>query len=1059
MNRCLALLLWLGMAIGTQGFAETKANELASRFAAPPSSARPWVYWFWINGNISREGITADLEAMQRAGIGGALIMEVGQTKHEQSQMAPAGPVAFASPEWCELFSHALAEASRLNLALNLHNGAGWCGSGGPWNLPELSMQQLVWTDTDVTGPGKQSLPLAQPKSKRGFYRDIKVLALPSLAAAAPETLPQTGTKPRRNKAAGGLTGPLASPQPLTGVLDLTPNMDSSGLLAWDSPDGRWIVRRIGHTSTGRTNHPAPESGMGLECDKFNAEAVRRHFEGLIGKLAAAAGPAAGKAFALTHVDSWEVGEQDWTPNLLEEFRQRRGYNLTPWLIALTGGPALDSVELTNRFRADFKRTQSELVCENYAGTLRKLANRQALHLSIEAYGPDGGFLNPLDYGAAADLPMAEFWLRRWDAWHLNSPRLLASAAHTTGKPLVGAESFTASHRNGTWNEHPYTLKTLGDWAFCEGINRLVIHRMVLQPWTGNEPGMTFGPFGTHFDRNQTWWEPGAAYLKYLARCQSLLQAGQFVADVCRLVPDGENHGSRGTMSALPGRYAPLPAGYNYDYLSDQRLAEATVKDHRIALPSGMSYALLQLPEGDALRPELMRQIQELVADGAAVSGPRPARSPSRERYPQCDEEVRAAANEVWGPCDGRTVTEHQYRNGRVIWGASLDAWLRELAGPPDLAFLIAPPLSGDFLPPSVPRRREKAADTDQMPTTGLNWIHRRMGQTDCFFLANPQSRPVDAWCTFRITGRQPECWDPETGTIRSPAAFSTTGDTTTVPVSFSPAGSVFLVFRQPSNPKSQVISIRHQQSCRFGGQEAGHPVPLPQLWQGQEGVWMETATAGDFEFAYADGKTRSVKILPASSDAFAVPGPWQVAFQAGRGAPATAEFPMLGDWAQHADAGIRYFSGTAIYSTSFDWTLPATSGVRHCLDLGRVEIMAEVALNGEPLGVLWKPPFALDVSGLLRPGRNELRVKVTNLWTNRLIGDEYHPDDCTADASWNTGALPAWPDWFLANRPRPEPRRITFSTWKYYTADTPLLPSGLLGPVVLRTATSILVK
>lgn len=1055
MNRCLVLLLVLGTAIGTHLAADPGTKDLADRFSSPPSAASPWLYWFWINGNISREGITADLEAMQRAGIGGALIMEVGQTKHPQSQMAPQGKVAFASPEWIELFAHALAEASRLGLEISLNNDAGWCGSGGPWNELEFSMQQLVWTEAEFTGPGKQTRTLPQPPSKRGFYRDLTVLAYP---ATPGPPVPKQKAK-RRNQAKEELAGPPASPLPLARVLDLTSQMAASGEFAWDVPAGRWLVRRIGHTSTGRTNHPAPDSGLGLECDKFNQEAVRRHFAGLIGKLAAAAGPAAGQAFAMTHVDSWEVGEQDWTPAMPTEFRQRRGYALTPWLIPLTGGPPLDSVELTNRFRADFKRTQSELVSENYAGTLRQLASSHGLKLSIEPYGPDGGFLNPLDYGAAADLPMAEFWLRRNDAWHLISPRLLASVAHTTGKPIAGAESFTAAHRSATWSEHPYTLKSHGDWAFCEGINRLVIHRMVLQPWTGNEPGMTFGPFGTHFDRNQTWWESGAAYVKYLARCQSLLQEGRFVADVCRLVPDGENYGSRGTMSALPKQYAPLPDGYNYDYLSGKLLAEAFVKDQRIALPSGMSYALLQLPERDSLQPELMRKIQDLVADGATVSGPRPCRSPSLSNYPQSDEEVRELANLLWGPCDGKTVTQHPYRNGRVTWNASLAELLRELAGAPDLTFSVTPQPAGDAVA-SIPGRREQgtAREAAQLPGNGLNWIHRQFGQTDCYFLANPQFRPVEARCTFRIAGRQPEFWDPETGTIRQPATFVSTADTTTMPLSFTPAGSVFVVFRQPANPGLQVVAIARDQVCLFG-KDSQSPDPLPAIWTDQGNNWLETTVPGSYRLELADGSAPAAVAVPAATPSLPLAGPWQVEFQPGRGAPATAEFPVLADWARHPLEGIRYFSGTATYSTSFDWQ-PADTPRPGCyLDLGRVEVIAELVVNGTSLGVLWKPPFSREVTHLLKPGRNQLRVRVTNLWTNRLIGDERYPDDCTADASWKVGAIPAWPDWFLAGRPRPEPRRITFSTWKYDTADTPLLPSGLLGPVVLRPAARLLVK
>ena len=776
----------------------------------------------------------------------------------------------------------------------------------------------------------------------------------------------------------------------------------------------------------------------------------------------------------MTHIDSWEVGEQDWTPRMAEEFRRRRGYDLTAWLLALTDGPALESAELTARFRRDFKRTQSELLCENYAGAMRSLANRRGLRLSIEAYGPSGGFLNPLDYGAEADLPMAEFWVKRRDAWHLASPRLLASVAHAAGKTIVGAEGFTASPQNGNWNDHPYTIKALGDWAFCEGITRLVMHRMVLQPWTGRcEPGMTFGPFGTHFDRNQTWWEPGAAFMAYVARCQYLLQQGQFVADVCRLVPDGENFGSRPRMEKLPGRFSGLPEGYNHDYLSDRILTgNVTVRDHRIVLPGGMSYRLLQLPDSDALTPDLLRRIRELVTAGATVVGPRPRRSPGLEDYPRCDGDVQALAAEMWGDCDGKTNTEHALGSGRIVWGKPLDAVLRETAGAPDLGFTVNPPVTEASLSP-VPPRGRKAANAEASGAAlprGLNWIHRRSGQSDIYFLANPQHRPVDALCTFRVTDRRPEFWDPETGARVWPAAFVGGRDGTLVPVRFSPAGSVFVVFRQPVDPAAQVVEIKRDGNTLFGA-PPGAPVTLPELVNTASGTQLRTAIPGRYELTFADGRTRIVNVS-ASLPATALRGPWQLRFQSGRGAPDSTEFPTLVDWAAHEHDGIRHFSGTASYSTAFDWHPEAAKpegraaqgddaerSVRHLLDLGRVEVIAEVVLNGKPVGVLWKPPFEIDVTGALQAGRNDLRVRVTNLWANRLIGDERYPDDCTPDGSWKTGALPEWPPWLVRDQPRPESRRVTFTSWKYYNMDSPLLPSGLLGPVTLRAAEQVSVR
>jgi hypothetical protein len=333
------------------------------------------------------------------------------------------------------------------------------------------------------------------------------------------------------------------------------------------------------------------------------------------------------------------------------------------------------------------------------------------------------------------------------------------------------------------------------------------------------------------------------------------------------------------------------------------------------------------------------------------------------------------------------------------------------------------------------------------MPTKGLNWIHRRAGETDIYFLANPQHRPVDALCTFRITGRSPEFWNPETGVKLQPAVFVANKETTVVPIHFSPAGSVFVVFREPINQAVQVVTIKRDGVSLFGP-DTTVPALLPELCCNSAGAQLQTTVPGHYELTFADGRTQAVNVPPGLAE-IAVQGPWQVRFQAGRGAPDTVEFPKLVDWASHTNDGIRYFSGTASYAATFDCA-PTVQNVRYQLDLGRVEVLAEVSLNGKNLGVLWKPPFVVEVTDVLKSGRNDLLVKVTNLWSNRLIGDERYPDDCTPDRTWKTGPLRAWPSWFLQGQPRPESRRLTFTTWKYYTKDTPLLASGLLGPVRL---------
>jgi hypothetical protein len=334
------------------------------------------------------------------------------------------------------------------------------------------------------------------------------------------------------------------------------------------------------------------------------------------------------------------------------------------------------------------------------------------------------------------------------------------------------------------------------------------------------------------------------------------------------------------------------------------------------------------------------------------------------------------------------------------------------------------------------------------LPTAGLNWIHRRAGRSEIYFVANPQHRGVEALCTFRVKGLQPELWDPVTGEIRKPAVFRATPSGVQLPLHFEPAGSVVVVFQKKASPATQIVEVRRDGVLLFGEQRQT-PAQAPEFWRDGRKTRMASHEQGRYDVLYANGR-REVFENPAQPAAIVVNGPWAVQFQPGRGAPEQATFATLADWSNHADPGIRYFSGTATYRTQFDWTRPAEAA-RWKLDLGDVKVMAGVWLNGKELGVLWKPPYAVDVTDTLRPGPNELEVKVTNLWPNRLIGDEQYSDDCTPDGSWRTGAIPAWPEWLLKGQPRPEPRHLTFTTWKYYTKDSPLLSSGLLGPVTLQ--------
>ena len=662
------LLSSLLLSLACLSQAADRFPTLERGFAQPPASARPWVYWFWLNGNITSNGITADLEAMQRVGVGGVLIMEV-------DQGAPKGPAAFGQPGWRELFKHVTGEAHRLGLEVNMNNDAGWCGSGGPWITPDLAMQKVVWTETNVQGPMHFSATLAQPKAVANFYQDIVVLAFPTpegkasidgiqgKAAFTPTFIPPQ---------ASFASVPAEQAVARNRVTALQGRLDATGRLDWDVPAGKWTLLRLGHTPTGKDNHPAPEPGRGLECDKLSRKAAEVMFNGLMGNLVTDSKRLVGKSLVATHIDSWEVGSQNWTPLFRKEFQKRRGYDLLPFLPVMTG-QVVDNMEISERFLWDLRQTISELVLENYAGAFRELAKRHGLRLSIEAYTTCP--VDELEYAGRADEPMGEFW--SWGKYGAAfSCTEMTGAGHAYGKRIIGAEAFTATDAE-KWLGYPGNIKDLGDWAFCEGINRFVFHRYALQPWPQTpRPGMSMGPWGLHYERTETWWEQSKAWHEYLARCQLLLQHGLFVADLCLLSPEGSPQTidrQKAFISHTPGfEGQPLDRpGHNFDTCPPEVLmTRMSVKEGRFVLPDGMSYRMLALPRSPTMTPQLLRRIKELVREGATVAGNPPVKSPSLSGYPACDAELKALADELWGTKEiTADLTELHYGKGRILCG------------------------------------------------------------------------------------------------------------------------------------------------------------------------------------------------------------------------------------------------------------------------------------------------------------------------------------------------------------------------------------------------------
>lgn len=915
------------------------AGDMAAEFASPPPAAKPHVWWHWMAGNVTKSGITADLEAMADAGIGGAIMFDAGLGTRWG---VPEGPIVFNTPEWYAMVKFAASEAKRLGLELGMANCSGWANSGGPWNTPANAMKTVCWTETAVEGGKAVKVALPQPADDVGFYSDIAVVAFPTPTGKfeLKDWQFKCFSNPgRRYDARETRKAPESAVVTRSAVEDLTARMSRDGTLAWDAPEGRWTVLRVGYRALRRMNGTGTRMGKGLECDKLSKEALRAHWNGYVRKTVKELGPElAGPKGSLRTVlnDSYEVGTQNWTHGFEREFHVRTGYDIVPWLPALAGR-VVDSVDATERFYRDFRLVVTKLFAENYAGEMRRLAHEDGLQLAIEPYGeiPSDDLL----YGENADIPTAEFWAK------LDSPhwvRQAASIAHAKGRRIVAAESFTTNAREGRWQNTPWSMKAKCDWTYSEGLNRIIYHRFAHQPWTNPRrlPGMTMGPFGVHFDRTQTWWNQSRPWLEYQRRCQHMLQIGSFVCDAAWYCPAGYLYINWGANPhSMP---TPVPQGFTYDFISDTSIADMKVEDGRLVLPSGQRYSTLILPE----------KFFELPAAGAKHV-----------------ERLRAAGASVVAFEDARAMLS---------------------ARPPDVAW--------------------------NDPNAKVNWIHRRDGGADWYFVASPDPSPRRLDVTFRTAGRSPELWNPETGEILPVREYAVKDGMTTARITFGPCGSWFVVFR--------------------GAETGAPPAALPPA----------SAPAAD----------ASLLDLPGEQVAAApVQGEWKLSFPVdwyvGGKTVREISTPLV-DWTTLSDPDMKYFSGTARYAKTIGVKRPQP-GCRAILDLGEVKDFADVSVNGRQFRTLWKPPFRVDVTDALRDGENTVEVRVTNLWPNRIIGDDFKPEDSTFESGKPIMErhLNGWPQFILDGKPSPS-GKFTFATWKHWTKEDAPLPSGLFGPVVLRT-------
>ena len=1099
--------------------AQNSPDSLKNGFENPPASARPRVWWHWMNGNITKEGIQLDLDWMHRVGIAGFQNFDAAL---QTPQVVPQR-LAYMTPEWKDAFRYAIETGNKFGMEMAIAGSPGWSESGGPWVPPSEGMKKYVWSVTEVEGGQPFNGTLAHPPANTGAFQDIGIrdalrgpeggkpapqfyadsvvvacrraesdvsteslhptmtfsggspdtalltdgnlekateLPIPAegqkawiqyafaepttiravtivtqdpnrivsmitgigapdkaleasddgenwrniaklAAGESPEltvsfpavtakyfrvTFLRTPPPPRPAWAEGidpsslGLNLPPAPknyeiaelvlhpgarvshfeekaafvPEPdLYGfatppvgpddavkkadVIDLTSKMRPDGTLDWTPPPGHWAVLRFGYSLLGITNHPATAEATGLEVDKLNGKDVRQYMEKYLDSYKQTVGPEMMGQRGIRYIvnDSWEAGSQNWTDDMIAQFRKRRGYDPIPWMPVLSG-EVVESAEASDQFLWDLRKTIADLIADEHYGVLEQVIHEWHMGHYGESHEDGRAFVaDGMEVKKFNEVPMSAMWTQSPGVNHEQygynaDDRESASVAHIYGQNLAAAESMTAAAAPWAWS--PATLKPTADQEFLNGINRFCIHESAHQPLVDKKPGLTLGPFGQWFNRNDTWADEAGPWVNYLGRTSYLLQQGHFGADVIYFYGEDSN------LTAIFHDKSPdMPPGYGFDYVNaDALIHELNVANGRITTPGGTTYRLLVLDAySQHMSLPVLQAIDKLVREGAAVAGPKPTDDPS-----MADDraEFRKLNEELFG--DGTGV--HSAGKGTVYAGDDAAAALKTMNVAPDFNYTGS--------------------------ENRIEFLHRKLVNGDVYFVDNRSDDGANVQATFRVSGKAPELWYAETGKTE-PVSFTIADGRTTVPLKLEPWGTVFVVFRRATSETSRTAP-----------------------------AVSETQVA-------------------------TVPGPWTVSFPPDWGAPPSVTLDTLASWSDNSDAGVKYFSGTGTYTKTID--APANwfgKGAHVWIDLGDVKNLAEVSVNGKSLGIVWHAPYRVDATTALKPGSNLLTIKVTNVWVNRLIGDQ-QPDATT---------------------------KYTFADVKPYRANSPLLPSGLLGPVTI---------
>jgi hypothetical protein len=966
-------------------------TQLEQGFANPTAESRLRCYWWWLNSMATKESITRDLEEMKDKGYGGASLVDAGSSNYQVALKTPAGPV-FMSTEWMELYKHAVKEADRIGIELSVNMGSGW-NPGGPSITPEFAMKKIVWSEVDVKGGTRISIELPQPEKKL-MYQDVLVQAIPKKEGSPVknEAIENWDKKSFNEKIGWKGIYPLhelRDDYPGEGselavkkeeIIDLTGNY-INGKLVWNAPQGNWTIIRYGYTCTGARTSTSSDGWEGLSVDHLSPKAFELFSNTVIIPLIEAA-QSVGKSVKFLQTDSWEMDLASWTDRFAKEFKKFRGYDLQKYMPVLTGR-IVENRDQTNRFLHDFRKTVGDCVTEYHYQLFYNLAHKYGMGIHPESGGPHSAPVDALKVMAISDFPQGEFWAmanthRIKDDERL-SVRQSACVAHTNGKRLVAAEGPTSI--GPQWERSPKDLKGNIDRVFCSGVNRIVWHTFTSSPKEFGLPGNEYFA-GTHLNPNVTWWKQSKDFISYLNRSSYMLQQGLFVADVLYYYGDDVPN-----FVFLKEDLPELNFGYDWDKCSkDVILNRVSFDGEKIVLPDGMSYRLLVLTPEKAIDLNVLRKVESLVNSGTTLVSPRPEEVTGLTGFPDSDLELKTITDRLWGKMDGKTITENKVGKGRVIWGQNINYVLAGMKVNPDFGFKSNQEKTAfDYI--------HRTTNTEEIYFVANRFARKGIDDFEFRYLTNLPNRYEQVECSFRVSGKVPKLWDPKTGEMKDILIYREENGTTIIPLHLEPEGSVFVVFKDARAQKHITTVQKDGKNWFPGNQFETKETPFINLYMQGEKKIAAIFEPGDYNLVWSDGKKEALHLRQSPAETI-LSGKWELHFDPKWGGPEKIDIDELKSWNKFDEPGIKYYSGTARYLKSFSLTTKDIKDKLIILDLGNVQEMASVKLNGHQTPVIWSAPFTFDINSFVKKGINELEVEVVNMWPNRLIGDGKLPEN-----------------------------------------------------------------